>query len=130
MRAEDNRRLEGVTMNTMTQVACAQVLIAGLAADRRAPVLADEPTTSGVGQKLRSETPDPRFTLARNTSNGLSSASEGKIDYVLSTARFDAGARMFAFDPSTGRIRDLGDMISFASSQLREAILHGQSAVN
>ena len=83
-----------------------------LARARSRPGLRAAPPDAGPGtsQTLKAETHDSGFPLAHDTYNGLSSASDGRIYYVLSTEPFDVGARMFVFDPATGKIRDLGDL--------------------
>jgi len=48
---------------------------------------------------------------------------------VLSTERFDVGARMFVFDPATGKVRDLGGLTEACGEQDRKAIVQGKSHV-
>ena len=79
---------------------------------------------------LTAETHDSGFALAHDTYNGLSSASDGRIYYVLSTEPFDVGARMFVFDPATGKIRDLGDLTEACGEKGKKAIVQGKSHVN
>ncbi len=88
------------------------------------PAPAQEP-----GLTLRARTHDSGFALAHDTYNGLSTASDGRIYYVLSTERYDAGARMFVFDPATGKIRDLGGLTEACGEQDRKAIVQGKSHV-
>jgi hypothetical protein len=78
---------------------------------------------------LKAETHDSGFALAHDTYNGLSAASDGRIYYVLSTERFDVGARMFVFDPYSGKIRDLGDITEACGEKGRKAIVQGKSHV-
>ena len=78
---------------------------------------------------LKAETHNSGFPLAHDTYNGLSAASDGRIYYVLSTERFDVGARMFVFDPATGKIRDLGGLTEACGEQDRKAIVQGKSHV-
>ena len=78
---------------------------------------------------LKAETHNSGFSLAHDTYNGLSAASDGRIYYVLSTERFDVGARMFVFDPATGKIRDLGGLTEACGEQDRKAIVQGKSHV-
>jgi len=83
----------------------------------------------GVSQTLRAEAHNSGFPLAHDTYNGLSTASDGKIYYVLSTEPFDVGARMFVFDPATGKIRDLGDLTEACGEKGKKAIVQGKSHV-
>jgi hypothetical protein len=78
---------------------------------------------------LKAETHNSGFSLAHDTYNGLSAASDGRIYYVLSTERFDVGARMFVFDPATGKIHDLGGLTEACGEQDRKAIVQGKSHV-
>ena len=40
------------------------------------------------------------FALAHDTCNGISTASDGKIYYVLSSQTHDAAAEMYVYDPA------------------------------
>ncbi|MFO0892698.1 MAG: hypothetical protein U0790_26590 [Isosphaeraceae bacterium] len=80
--------------------------------------------------KLEARAHDSGFALAHDTYNGLSSASDGRIYYVLSSERYDVGARMFVFDPAAGAIRDLGDLTEACGEKGRKAIVQGKSHVN
>src|SRR5271165_4146965 len=76
------------------------------------------PTTApGTSETLRAETHNSGFPLGHDTYNGLSAASDGRIYYVLSTEGYDIGARMFVFDPATGKIRDLGGLTEACGEQ-------------
>ena len=50
---------------------------------------------------------DSGFPEGHDTYNGLSTASDGRIFYVLSTEGYEVGARMFAFDPATQKLEIL-----------------------
>ena len=78
---------------------------------------------------LKAETHNSGFPLGHDTYNGLSAASDGRIYYVLSTVGFDDGARMFVFDPATGKIRDLGGLTEACGEQGRKAVVQGKSHV-
>ncbi len=88
------------------------------------PAPAHEPALT-----LKAQTHDSGFSLAHDTYNGLSAASDGRIYYVLSTERHDVGARMFVFAPATGKIRDLGGLTEACGEQGRKAIVQGKSHV-
>ncbi|MBI4664611.1 MAG: hypothetical protein HY735_37945 [Verrucomicrobia bacterium] len=75
-------------------------------------------------------THNSRFPEGHDTYNGLSAASDGKIYYVLSTERFDIGARMFVFDPATQKIKSLGDVTEACGEAGRKTIVQGKSHVN
>ena len=48
------------------------------------------------------------FEHAHDTYNGLSSASDGKIYYVLCSTLMDVAGQMYCFDPKTGKIEHPG----------------------
>jgi hypothetical protein len=78
---------------------------------------------------LKAESHDSGFAFAHDTYNGLSPASDGRIYYMLSTEKFDVGARMFVFDPATRGIRDLGDITEACGEKGHKAIVQGKSHV-
>jgi len=78
---------------------------------------------------LTARTHDSGFSPGHDTYNGLSAASDGRIYYVLSTEGYDVGARMFVFDPATGKIRDLGGLTEACGEQDRKTIVQGKSHV-
>ncbi len=61
---------------------------------------------SGYG-RLPARIYNSGFDLAHDSYNGISSASDGKIYYVLSSETIDTGAQVYRFDPATEKI--LGD---------------------
>ena len=86
--------------------------------------------TTPATRTLTAETHDSGFALAHDTYNGLSSASDGRIYYVLSSEPFDTGARVFVFDPATSKIHDLGDLTEACGEKGMKAIVQGKSHVN
>ncbi len=84
---------------------------------------------SAAPRKLIAQTHDSGFAEGHDTYNGLSSASDGRIYYVLSTERHDLGARMFVFDPATQKIRCVGDLTTACGEAGRKAIVQGKSHV-
>ena len=59
------------------------------------------PSVAAEGKKLIAKIYNSGFALAHDTYNGLSSASDGKIYYVLSAERSTWRRQMFVFDPRT-----------------------------
>jgi hypothetical protein len=96
-----------------------------------APFLQAAPPGAEHGQAkaLMAEAHNSGFPLAHDTYNGLSAASDGRIYYVLSTERFDAAARVFVFDPTIGKIQDLGDLTEACGEKGKKAIVQGKSHV-
>ncbi len=93
-------------------------------------LVATLPASVAAADRLVARTHDSGFALAHDTYNGLSSASDGRIYYVLSSEKHDVGARMFVFDPASDGIRDLGDLTEACGEKDRKAIVQGKSHVN
>jgi hypothetical protein len=89
-----------------------------------APVaaIADEPALTAVIH-------DSKFPPGHDTFNGLSSASDGRIYYVLSSDAIDIPARMFVYDPATRAITDLGDLNTACGETSGKIIVQGKSHV-
>src|SRR5580658_10149005 len=73
---------------------------------------------------------DSSFPEGHDPYNSMGCASDGKIYYVLSAVGHDVGARMFCFDPGTGRITFIGDLTEACGEQGRHSIVQGKSHVN
>ena len=67
--------------------------------------------------------------MAHDTYNGLSSASDGKIYYVLCSQSVDVGGQMYSFDPATDKIQHLGDLTELCGEKGLKAIVQGKSHV-
>jgi hypothetical protein len=83
---------------------------------------ADEP-------RLTATIHDSKFPPGHDTYNGLSAASDGRIYYVLSTDVHDTPARMFAYDPATRAVADLGDLNAACGETTGKTIVQGKSHV-
>src|SRR5579885_3892148 len=84
----------------------------------------------GSSARLAAETFDSGFALSHATFNGMLSASDGKIYYVLCSDSIDAGAQMYSYDPATNQIRHLGDLTEASGAKGLKAIPQGKSHVN
>lgn len=84
---------------------------------------------TGYGQKLIAKTYNSGFSIAHDTYNGISVASDGRIFYVLSSQSVDTGGQMYSFDPRTGRIRHCGDLTEVCGEKGLRAIVQGKSHV-
>lgn len=69
------------------------------------------------------------FTLAHDTYNGISAASDGKIYYVLCSQSVDTGGQMYSFNPVNGDIRHLGDLTEVCGEKGLKTIVQGKSHV-
>ena len=70
------------------------------------------------------------FAQSHDTYNGMGTASDGRIYYVLCSELPDVGARMYSFDPSSGRVEMLGDLTEASGERDARAVSQGKSHVN
>jgi hypothetical protein len=87
-------------------------------------------TRDSAHPPLIARTYNSGFALAHDTYNGMGTASNGKIYYVLSSESIDVGAQMYSFDPATGQIQHVGDLTEACGEKGRKAIPQGKSHVN
>ncbi len=80
-------------------------------------------------RRLIAQTYNSGFALAHDTFNGISTASDGRIYYVLSSAAFDTGAQMYVFDPTTSQIKHIGDLTEACGEKELKAVAQGKSHV-
>jgi hypothetical protein len=105
---------------TRAIVACAAIALGGCGAGARAK------SDNGLTAQIHNS----GFPLAHDSYNSISSASNGKVYYVLSSEQFDKAAQMYSFDPATGRIEHLGDLNEACGEKDANAIAQGKSHVN
>lgn len=72
---------------------------------------------------------DSGFPQAHDTYNGMGTASDGRIFYVLSSERFDIGAQMYCYDPVTDKIEHVGDVTEACGEKDAKTIVQGKSHV-
>ena len=101
---------------------------AALTASHGPLATAGEP--SAAGPTLRARIHDSGFPEGHDTYNGMGTGSDGRIYYVLSTESIDVGARMFAYDPRTDRIKAVGDLTAACGEAGRKTVPQGKSHVN
>jgi hypothetical protein len=82
------------------------------------------------GKKIIAKTYNSGFALGHDSYNAMGTASDGRIYYVLSSDNIDQGAKMFCFDPTTERIKELGDLTEACGEKGSKAIPQGKSHVN
>ena len=80
-------------------------------------------------RKLVAKTYNSGFPEGHDTWNSMGTGSDGRIYYVLSSARHDIGGKMFAFDPKTERITCLGDLTEICGEKDKKTIVQGKSHV-
>jgi len=69
------------------------------------------------------------FDLAHDTYNAISSASDGRIYYVLSSQEINIGGQVYVYDPATEKIEFLGDLTELCGEKDMKAISQGKSHV-
>lgn len=72
---------------------------------------------------------DSGFAEAHDTYNGMGTASDGRIFYVLSSERFDIGAQMYCYDPKTDKIEHVGDVTEACGEKGSKTVVQGKSHV-
>lgn len=69
------------------------------------------------------------FDLAHDTYNAISTASDGKIYYVLSSQSIDTGGKIYRYDPHTDRTEYLADLTEICGEKDQKAVPQGKSHV-
>lgn len=69
------------------------------------------------------------FDLAHDTYNAISTASNGKVYYVLSSQSIDKGGQVYVYDPDTDNTELLADLTEICGEKERKAIPQGKSHV-
>src|SRR5215831_2441598 len=62
------------------------------------------------------------FPPSHDTYNGMGTASDGRIYYVLCSELPDVAARMYVFDPATQKVDSLGDLTEASGEKGMNAI--------
>jgi hypothetical protein len=70
------------------------------------------------------------FELAHDTYNALSTASDGRIYYILSSESIDIGGQFYVYDPRTDKTEFLADLTEICGEKDQKAIAQGKSHVN
>jgi len=70
------------------------------------------------------------FEHAHDTYNGISSASDGKIYYVLCSQLMDVGGQVYSYDPKIRTIEHLGDLTEICGEKDMKTVAQGKSHVN
>jgi len=73
---------------------------------------------------------DSGFPQGTENYNACYYASDAKVYYVLCSASAEVGGQMYSLDPSTGKIRHLGDLTEVVGEKGMHAIPQGKSHVN
>lgn len=88
------------------------------------------PQVSTPDAKIVATVYNSGFEHAHDTYNGISSASDGKIYYVLCSELMDVAGRMYSFDPESDKVEFLGDLSEICGEKDMKVIAQGKSHVN
>lgn len=69
------------------------------------------------------------FELAHDTYNAITSASDGKIYYILSSESYDIGGKIYIYDPGTDKTSFLADLTEVCNEGGTKSIPQGKSHV-
>lgn len=69
------------------------------------------------------------FSLAHDTYNAITAASNGKIYYVLCAVSHEQGGRMYEYDPETNQTKFLADLTEICGEKDQKTIAQGKSHV-
>lgn len=69
------------------------------------------------------------FSLAHDTYNAISAASDGQIYYVLSSQSIDQGGQMYVYDPKTDKTSFIADLTEACGEKGKNTISQGKSHV-
>ncbi len=90
-----------------------------------------EPTAESTPDaKITATIYNSGFEHSHDTYNGVSSASDGKIYYVLCSTLQDVAGQMYSFDPKTAKIDHLGDLTEICGEKGMNVVAQGKSHVN
>jgi hypothetical protein len=93
-------------------------------------VLAAAALTGGDPPRIAARAYDSGFALSHDTYNGMGTASDGRIYYVLSSESAEVGGQMFCYDPATDKVRLIGDITEACGEKGKKTVVQGKSHVN
>ncbi len=88
------------------------------------------PAASSPDARITATVYNSGFDQAHDTYNGLSSASDGKIYYVLCSQLMDLVGQMYSLEPLSGKIEHLGDLTEISGEKEMKVVAQGKSHVN
>ncbi|MGV8095448.1 MAG: hypothetical protein AB2L24_26645 [Mangrovibacterium sp.] len=115
-----NRLLFLILLSGLVMTNCIQVPKSGV----------EIPDVSTPDARLIATVYNSGFEHAHDTYNGISSASDGKIYYVLCSTLMDVAGQMYSFDPRTGAIEHLADLTEICGEKDMKVVAQGKSHVN
>jgi hypothetical protein len=94
------------------------------------PQQAEPALQSTPDAKITATVYNSGFEHAHDTYNGISTASDGKVYYVLCSQLMDVAGQMYSFDPRSGSIEHLGDLTEICGEKDLKVVAQGKSHVN
>jgi hypothetical protein len=91
---------------------------------------AETPAQSTPDARIPATLYNSGFEHAHDTYNGISTASDGKVYYVLCSQLMDVAGQMYSFDTKTGTIEHLGDLSEICGEKDMKVVAQGKSHVN
>ena len=88
-----------------------------------------QPQTAAPSGRLEARIYNSGFDLAHDSYNGIGTASNGKIYYVLSSQDINTGAQVYSYDPAADKIQPLGDLTEACGEKGLKAIPQNKSHV-
>lgn len=81
------------------------------------------------GEGLTARVYNSGFALAHDTYNGISTASDGNVYYVLCATPIDVGGKIYRFVPSKDAVEYLGDLTEICGEKDLKTVPQGKSHV-
>jgi hypothetical protein len=97
---------------------------------KQCPEKTEEPLQSTPDARITATVYNSGFEHAHDTYNGISTASDGKVYYVLCSQQMDVAGQMYSFDPKTGTTEHLGDLTEICGEKDLKVVAQGKSHVN
>ncbi len=91
---------------------------------------AEAPLASTPDAKITATVYNSGFEHAHDTYNGLSSASDGNIYYVLCSTTMEEAGKMYCLDTKTNKTEFLGDLTEICGEKGMKVVAQGKSHVN
>jgi len=123
-----NHRTSNMKLNRILTFGLLPAL--ALAATTHAQQLVVPDGKAYTGKKITAATYNSGFADAHDVYNGMGTASDGRIFYVLCSERYDVGAQMYCFDPKSKKITHVGDLTEACGEKGKNTIVQGKSHVN
>jgi len=89
-----------------------------------------EHAVSPAEKKIIATVYNSGFEHSHDTYNGISTASDGKVYYVLCSELMDVAGQMYSFDPATKKIEHVGDLTEMCGEKDMKVVAQGKSHVN